>query len=42
MQLISVVSATGAIRDNIRAFVRQNVKENVKISELEYQPPVEW
>ncbi|KAL4772515.1 hypothetical protein BDW60DRAFT_216515 [Aspergillus nidulans var. acristatus] len=40
--LISVVSATGAIRDNIRAFVRQNMKENVKISELEYQPPVEW
>ncbi|KAL3428786.1 putative metalloreductase transmembrane component [Aspergillus tetrazonus] len=37
-----MVSATGAIRDNIRAFVRQNVKENVKISELEYQPPVEW
>ncbi|KAL4767993.1 hypothetical protein BDW60DRAFT_226019 [Aspergillus nidulans var. acristatus] len=37
-----MVSATGAIRDNIRAFVRQNVKENVRISELEYQPPVEW
>ncbi|KAL4775105.1 hypothetical protein BDW60DRAFT_205015 [Aspergillus nidulans var. acristatus] len=37
-----MVSATGAIRDNIRAFVRQNVKENVRISELENQPPVEW
>ncbi|KAL4984460.1 hypothetical protein BDW68DRAFT_190474 [Aspergillus falconensis] len=42
MLLIFIVSASGAIRDTIRAFVRQNVKENIKISELEYQPPIEW
>ncbi|KAL4899387.1 hypothetical protein BDW74DRAFT_189392 [Aspergillus multicolor] len=34
----AVASATGSTRDRVRAFIRQNRKENIKISELEYQP----